>query len=146
MKKHKIVSSWICYTLIQFECFPSFRYARRVSEITVNDRLSAAALISFSMLRLQRLLGSGAYFNYGWNTKGNIERITSWARKITITPRTVIWTKFRKFPYIKTLELTSGSWSCLSSDMVLIPFYIKRRNKSNQISAAGLIPERCLFE
>ena len=39
----------------------------------------------------------------------------------------VIWS--RKFPYIKTLELTSGSWSCLSSDMVLIFFYIKRRNK-----------------
>ena len=34
-----------------------------------------------------------------------------------------------KFPYIKTLELTSGCGSCLSSNMVLISFYIKRRNK-----------------
>ena len=34
-----------------------------------------------------------------------------------------------KFPYIKTLELTSGCGSCLSSNMVLISFYIKSRNK-----------------
>ena len=53
MKKHKFVSSCICYTLIQFECFQSFRYARRISEITVNDRLSAAAFISFSMLKVR---------------------------------------------------------------------------------------------
>ena len=38
-----------------------------------------------------------------------------------------------KFPYIKTLELTSGSGSCLSSNMVLISFYIKRRNKGREI-------------
>ena len=30
-------------------------YARRISEITVNDRLSAAALISFSILKVRRL-------------------------------------------------------------------------------------------
>ena len=35
-----------CFLLNLFECFQSFRYARRISEITVNDRLSAAALIS----------------------------------------------------------------------------------------------------
>ena len=46
----------MCYTLIQFECcFQSFRYARWISENTVNDRLSAAALISFSMLKVRRL-------------------------------------------------------------------------------------------
>ena len=45
------------------------------------------------------------------------------------TPRIVILNCYRKFPYIKTLELTSGSWSGLSSDMVLISFGIKRRNK-----------------
>ena len=56
----------------------------------------------------------------------------------------VIWS--RKFPYIKTLELTSGSWSCLSSDMVLIFFFISsavtkvERLFVNQISAAVLIP------
>ena len=38
-----------------------------------------------------------------------------------------------KFPYIETLELTSGSGSCLSSNMVLISFYIKRRNKGREI-------------
>ena len=53
----------MCYTLIQSECFQSFRYARRRSEVTVNDRLSAAAPISFSMLKVRRLLGRGAYFN-----------------------------------------------------------------------------------
>ena len=31
---------------------------------TVNDRLSAAALISFSLLKVRRLSDSGAYFNY----------------------------------------------------------------------------------
>ena len=50
----------MCYTLIQ-----SLRYARGISEVTVKDRLSAAALISFSMLKVRRLLGSGAYFNNG---------------------------------------------------------------------------------
>ena len=45
----------MCYTLIQLECFQSFRYARRVSEVTVNDRLSVVALISFSMLKVRRL-------------------------------------------------------------------------------------------
>ena len=38
-----------------------------------------------------------------------------------------------KFPYIETLELTSGSGSCLSSNMVFISFYIKRRNKGREI-------------
>ena len=47
----------MCYTLIQFECFQSFRYARRRSEVTVNYRLSAAAPISFSMIKVRRLLG-----------------------------------------------------------------------------------------
>ena len=60
-----------------------------------------------------------------------------------------------KFPYIKTLELTSGCGSCLSSDMVLISFiflYISSavtkvgRLFVNQISAAALIRERRLFE
>ena len=37
-----------------------------------------------------------------------------------------------KVPVHKTLELTIGSWSCLSSDMVLMSFCIKRRNKSNK--------------
>ena len=45
VKNHKFVPSWRCYTLLQFECFQSFRHARRISEATVNDRLSAAALI-----------------------------------------------------------------------------------------------------
>ena len=45
--------------------FSVFRYARRILEVTVNDRLSAAALISFLMLKVRRLLGSFTYFNYG---------------------------------------------------------------------------------
>ena len=64
-KKSFFVSSSMSYTLIQFECFQSFRYARRRSEVTVNDRLSAAAPISLSMLKVRRLLGRGAYFNCG---------------------------------------------------------------------------------
>ena len=95
-------------------------------EITVNDRLSAAALISFSILKVRRL----------FQLKGNVERTQSWARKRTNMHTSnrymnVIWS--RKFPYIKTLELTSGSGSCLSSNMVLISFYIKRRNKGREI-------------
>ena len=39
--------------------------------------------------------------------------------------RTVISTRFQEFPYIKTLELTSWSWSYFSSDMVLICLLIR---------------------
>ena len=124
MKKHKIVSSWICYTLIRFECFQSFRYACRISEITVTDPLSAAALISFSLLKVRRL------FQLQVKQKGECrEKVVGQEKGQICTPRTVIWTWFRKFPYIKTIELTSGCGSCLSSDMVLISFYIKSRNK-----------------
>ena len=61
--------SQICFFLnvlySQFECFQSFRYARRRSEVTVNDRLRAAAPFSLSMLKVQRVQGRGAYFNCG---------------------------------------------------------------------------------
>ena len=57
------------------------------------------------------------------------EKVVGQEKGQICTPRTVIWTWFRKFPYIKTIELTSGCGSCLSSDMVLISFYIKSRNK-----------------
>ena len=93
-------------------------------EITVNDRLSAAALISFSILKVRRL----------FQLKGNVERTQSWARKRTNMHTSNCYMKLvSKFPYIKTLELTSGSGSCLSSNMVLISFYIKRRNKGREI-------------
>ena len=36
---------------------------------------------------------------------------------------------FESFRILNSLELTSGCGSCLSSDMVLISFYIKHRNK-----------------
>ena len=45
-----------------------------VTIITANDRLSAAALISFH-IQERCLFESSAYFNYGQNTEGNIERI-----------------------------------------------------------------------
>ena len=45
-----------------------------ISIITVNDRLSAAALISFH-IQERCFFESSAYFNYGQNTEGNIERI-----------------------------------------------------------------------
>ena len=60
----------MCYTLIQFECFQSFRYARRRSEVTVNDRLSAAAPISFSMLKVRRLLGRALISTAGKTLRG----------------------------------------------------------------------------
>ena len=58
---------------------------------------------------------------------------------------------FESFRMLNSLELTSGCGSCLSSDMVLISFYIKHRNKGgrlfvNQISAAAIIREQRLFE
>ena len=40
---------------------------------------------------------------------------------------------FESFRILNSLELTSGCGSCLSSDMVLISFYIKRRNKGREI-------------
>ena len=43
----------MCYTLIQFDCFQSLLYDRRISEVYVNDRLSATALISFSFFRVK---------------------------------------------------------------------------------------------
>ena len=43
----------MCYTLIQFECFQSLLYDRRISEVYVNNRLSATALISFSFFRVK---------------------------------------------------------------------------------------------
>ena len=39
----------------------------------------------------------------------------------------------RQFPYLKTLQLTSWSWSYFSSNMVLISLYIKRHNKGKEI-------------
>ena len=46
-----VLSVWWCSCLAQL--------------ITVNDQLSAAAFISFSLLWVRRLYNSGPYFNYG---------------------------------------------------------------------------------
>ena len=43
----------MCYTLIQFDCFQSLLYDRRISEVYVNDQLSATALISFSFFSVK---------------------------------------------------------------------------------------------
>ena len=63
--------------------------AKLPSTHTVNDRLSAAALILFFMLKVWCLFGigtyseSGAYLNDGRDTERNIERAQSCARKRT---------------------------------------------------------------
>ena len=71
------------------------------------------------------------------------------------TPRIVNELDLKSFhTLIKTLELTSWSRSYFSSDMVLIPRYIKRYNKggmyklkfvNTQIGAAAFILERRLL-
>ena len=48
----------------------------------------------------------------------------------------------RQFPYLKTLQLTSWSWSYFSSNMVLISLYIKRHNKGKEI-ICKYVNQRC---
>ena len=123
----------MCYTLIQFECFQSFRYARPISEVTVNDRLSAAVLISFSMLNWCGAYQRAAVISTTSKTLRVIQRelrVRQEQRQIcTHTSNCYMNLVSKVSASIKTLELTSGSWSCLSSDMVLISIYMKRRNK-----------------
>ena len=128
MKNHRFGSSWMLYShpvwvSSVFLICPSDKGSYRKRSIKRRGAYFIFHVKGAAIIRERRLLlTTGKTLRGLWREL----RVGKKKNKYEHLELLIIWTWLRKFPYIKTLELTSRSWSCLSSDMVLISFYIKR--------------------